>query len=86
MAEAIRLDDKSSETLAAIVLAFRVLGINRDDAAKAMQILSQRRADGEEFDYEQFIKDHMEKVPKVNHQQTFQTIKQIFAGLKVPRG
>jgi hypothetical protein len=80
------MDDKSSETLAAIVVSFRILGINKDDAAKAMLILEQRRAAGDEFDYEKFIADNVAKAPKpVDHAKTFQNIKAIFSNIKLPR-
>jgi hypothetical protein len=68
------------------VITYRLLGINKDDAAKAMTILAKRRADGDDFNYEKFIQDNLDKAPKgVDHTKTFQDIKAIFANLKIPR-
>ena len=78
------MDDKKSETLAAIVVAYRILGISKSEAAEAMSVLAQRKADGDEFDYEKFIADHVAKAPKIDHTKTFQTIKELFSNLKIP--
>jgi len=54
---------KSSKTLAAVVVAYRVLGCNKQDAIQAMQELERRKADGDEFDYVSFIDEQVKNKP-----------------------
>ena len=54
----------SSKALAATVVVYRSLGFAKDEARKAMAELARRKADGDEFDYETFIKEELDKLPK----------------------
>ena len=56
--------DKRSETLAAEVVAFRVLGFNREAAIAAMQELARRESEGDQFKYEQFIAKEVADQPE----------------------
>lgn len=44
-----------SDSLAAYIILYRTLGLERDIAVLAMYELSRRRMDGEVFDYESYI-------------------------------
>lgn len=59
-----KIEDKSSDTLAAIVVTYRKLGIDRDGAVEAMKELQRREERGDSFDYKEYIKKHSGKVPK----------------------
>lgn len=54
----------SSEALAAHVVAYRVLGIQKDFAVHCMQELSRRKDTGDLFDFEQYIEANVQKMPK----------------------
>lgn len=59
------LEDKpTSEALAATIVAYRVLGIFKEEAKVAMSELARREADGDSFNYEQYIKSKLADVPK----------------------
>jgi len=59
------LSQAPSETLAAIVVAYKSLGFNKSLALKAMAELSLRESKGDEFNYNKFIEDELQKIPKV---------------------
>jgi len=63
------MKDKSSKTLAAIVMSYRALGLNKPQAIAAMQELAERKANGDDFDYETWIKEQLKNVPKVKTEQ-----------------
>lgn len=54
----------SSKALAAHVVVYRLLGLNKDLATKCMIELSNRKAAGDEFDYDAYITDELKKSPK----------------------
>jgi hypothetical protein len=56
----------SSETLCAIIVSYRSLGILKTEAKDAMIELMIRKESGDEFDFEDFINKELEKVPKNN--------------------
>lgn len=61
------LNDKSSEGLAAIVVAYRVFGVCKDEARQAMsELLRRKEIHNDNFEYEQFISSELEKLPKPN--------------------
>jgi len=47
----------SSKVLAAQVVAYRLINVNKELAIKCMEELSRRRAEGEAFDYESYIEE-----------------------------
>ena len=54
----------SSKALASHVIAYRSLGLFRDFALKCLQELAIRKSNGDEFDYDSFIKEELDKMPK----------------------
>ena len=57
----------TSEALAAHVVLYRALNIDRELALLCMEELSKRRKFGYDFDYESFIEDELEKIPKMRN-------------------
>jgi spore coat protein CotH len=57
-------DKTSSETLASMIVAYRSLGLFKDQAKKAMIELAKRRDEGDDFDFESFIEAKLNEVPK----------------------
>ena len=55
---------KESKVLAAQVVAYRALGLDRDGSILAMQELVKRKEAGDEFDYEKFIADELSQLAK----------------------
>lgn len=56
-----KIRDCSSKLLAVNVIAFRLFGWNEDNALLSMKILGERRAAGEDFDFESFIEEELKK-------------------------
>ena len=54
----------TSQALAAKIVAYRALGVFKDEARDAMIELAKRKDDGDDFDYENFIAEKLEEVPK----------------------
>ena len=52
------------ESLAAFVVVYRTLGIDKELAMACMRELAKRREDGCEFDYEGFIEVELAKMPQ----------------------
>lgn len=57
----------SSEALAAYIVMYRTLGINKELAKVCMEELSRRRKLGEDFDYETFIEEKVKTIPKLKN-------------------
>ena len=58
------VNDTPSEMLAAKVVVYRLIRINREQAIEAMQELSRREAEGDDFDYKTFISEKMALAPE----------------------
>ncbi len=56
----------SSEMLAVQVVIYRTLGIDKDAAELAMQELGSRRERGDSFEFENYIEQEVNKVPKIS--------------------
>ena len=56
-----KIEDYSSKLLAVNVIAFRLFGWNEIDAKESMRVLGERRAAGEDFDFESFIEEELKK-------------------------
>lgn len=56
--------DKTSESLAAIIITYRSLGLFKDEAKQAMIELSRRKDLGDTFDFDSYIKEKLNQVPK----------------------
>lgn len=55
-----------SERLCEIIVSFRYLGMLKEEALQAMQILAERRGQGDKFDFEAHIDKLMSELPKIN--------------------
>jgi hypothetical protein len=58
------MKNKDSETLVAIVVAYRSLGCHKEAAVAAMEELSIRRMAGDPFDFEDLLERQLATVPK----------------------
>jgi len=59
------LSDKTSQGLASIVVAYRAFGFFKKEAREAMsELLLRKDRDNDPFDYETFIAQEIEKLPK----------------------
>lgn len=56
-----KIETYSSKLLAVNVIAFRLFGWNESDATESMKILGERRAAGEDFDFESFIEEELKR-------------------------
>lgn len=56
--------EASSEALVGMVVAFRALGVAKEEARAAMIELMRRREEGDEFDFESMIKEKINALPK----------------------
>jgi len=56
--------NSSSEVLAAHIVAYKVLGLNKEFAVFCMQELANRRGKGDTFDFESYIELNVQKMPK----------------------
>lgn len=54
----------TSQALAAKIVAYRALGLFKDEARAAMIELAKRKNEGDDFDYEAYIKEKLDEVPK----------------------
>jgi hypothetical protein len=52
-----KLLKQDSKTLAVTIIAYRVLGLYKEEAKKCMMVLMQRKLKGDEFEFERFIED-----------------------------
>ena len=57
--------DISSDTLAAQVVVYKALGINKELAIQCMKELAVRRENGDLFEYEKYIETEVAKIPKI---------------------
>lgn len=54
-----------SSGLAAYIVAYKVIGVNKEFALFCMEELARRRTLGEDFDFETYIEDNINKMPKI---------------------
>ncbi len=50
-----KIEEQTSQALAAKVVSYRILNLNKEAAIEAMQELSRREANGDNFDYDSYI-------------------------------
>jgi hypothetical protein len=55
----------TSEKLADIIVSNRYLGLYEDVAIAAMEELAKRRVGGDSFDYEKYIDEKLNELPKI---------------------
>ena|SRR4030067_2948974 len=53
-----------SKTLAAHVVVYRAINMNKDIAVACMKELMKRRNDGDDYDFEAYIEEELAKIPK----------------------
>lgn len=79
-------ESKTSQLLAALIVAYRTLGYDKEAAKSAMQELAKRQAAGDTFDYNEFIDKHCNSiktnVTEKDGQEFIQTISNIGKFLK----
>lgn len=63
--EEIPIEEKDSKQLAAIVVSYRILGMNKELSKLCMAELLKRKEEGDLFDYESFIAEEVGKSPKI---------------------
>jgi len=56
-----------SDVLAAQVVIYRALQLNKDRAIASMEELARRKKNGETFDYESYIKTELAKFPNIKN-------------------
>jgi hypothetical protein len=56
----------SSERLCEIIVTDRYIGLNKELALACMEELSQRRTNGDSFDFESFIEKEYNSLPKLD--------------------
>lgn len=54
----------SSESLAAIIVGYRSLGLFKDKAREAMAELARRETEGDDFEYEAWIDAKLKEIPQ----------------------
>lgn len=59
--------EADSKVLAAQVVVYRTLGINKDLAKACMEELAARRKNGEEFNYEDYIDEKVAEIPQMKN-------------------
>ena len=59
-----KIADFDSKAICAIIVTAKYFGNNENTIKLCMQTLSERRFNGENFDFETFIKDEYDKLPK----------------------
>ena len=57
---------QSSAKLAEMVVCYRYLGLYKEVSVLAMSELGKRRADGDDFDYEAYISEKLDGLPKMD--------------------
>lgn len=62
-ARLLSVPEATPEALAAYVVVYRTLGMDKELAALCMKELANRRADGLEFDYESYIEEKVAEMP-----------------------
>ncbi len=72
------ISTSTSKTLAAHVIVYRALGMNKDIAIACMQELAKRKNDGDDFDFEDFIDNELKKIPKQKNTDYAQVIRDMY--------
>lgn len=58
------IEKYTSESLAAKIVSYRILKINKEEAKDAMKELLKRKISGDNFDYNSYIKEKIDLIPK----------------------
>ena len=78
-----KIEEQTSQALAAKVVAYRILNLNKEAAIEAMQELSRREANGDTFDYDSYINKKIEEIPSpsMGHER-MENLKQTLRNIK----
>ncbi len=78
-----KIEEQTSQALAAKVVSYRILNLNKEAAIEAMQELSRREANGDNFDYDSYINKKIEEIPSpsMGHER-METLKQTLRSIK----
>ncbi len=61
-----KLPSLASEKLCELIVAYRYLNANKDLAIASMHELSRRRSEGDSFNYESYIENALNSLPKLD--------------------
>ena len=60
------LPNMTDEHLCGVIVSFRYLGLLREQSLMAMEELAKRRANGDTFQFEEFVEEKLKTMPKLN--------------------
>lgn len=72
----------TSEKLADIIVSNRYLGLYETIAIAAMEELAKRRMNGESFEYEQYINEQLNNLPKIQTKMPQMQVNKLFNLIK----
>lgn len=78
MQRKLEIPQAASKVLAAHIVVYRTLGIEKDFAVTCMEELVRRRALGDDFDYETYIDEEVKKIPKIDDESMAAISRQIY--------
>jgi len=58
------IKERDSKALAATIVVYRTLGYCKEEAILSMQELVHRKNNGDDFDYEHYIKEKIKEIPE----------------------
>jgi len=73
----------NAEFLAASVVVYKTLGINKEFALACMQELATRRKNGDTFNYEDYIEEEIKKFPKSSGSDSLKVSKSLLDKSKI---
>lgn len=60
------ISSQTNERLCEIVICFRYMGIMQEEALMSMKELAKRRVEGSAFEFEKYIKENYDTLPKLD--------------------
>ena len=66
MKDTMPISKQSSEALAAKIISYRVLNLNKGSAKEAMVELERRKINGNSFDFLSYIEDKVKSIPSIS--------------------
>lgn len=77
----IEFKSKPSDLLAAVIVTNKTLGSYKQESKWAMEELTRRKANGDQFNYHEYIEKHVNSMPKVDTKK-FDLINQFLGSFK----
>lgn len=71
----------SSTSLAASVVVYRALGIDKEMSVLCMKELARRRWDGSDFNYEDYIESKLKEMPQQNNMDLVKVSQDVHTGV-----